>query len=115
MLADTASAIIVGFNVRPDNVAQSYAARNNVDIRLYRVIYDALNEIESAMKGLACAEVQGKSSPATRKCARFSKPPKSARFAAPSYWTARFCVTAKPALAGQRGGLRRRNLVPAPL
>jgi translation initiation factor IF-2 len=52
MLADTASAIIVGFNVRPDNVAQSYAARNNVDIRLYRVIYDALNEIESAMKGL---------------------------------------------------------------
>jgi translation initiation factor IF-2 len=52
MLAATANAIIVGFNVRPDNVAQANAARNKVDIRLYRVIYDALGEIEAAMKGL---------------------------------------------------------------
>ena len=52
MLAATANAIVVGFNVRPDSVAQANATRNKVDIRLYRVIYDALGEIEAAMKGL---------------------------------------------------------------
>ena len=52
MLAATSGAIIVGFNVRPDNAARDNAARNNVDIRLYRVIYDAINEIEAAMKGM---------------------------------------------------------------
>ncbi|NLW65553.1 MAG: translation initiation factor IF-2 [Clostridiales bacterium] len=52
MLAATSGAIIVGFNVRPENVARDYAARANVDIRMYRVIYDCINEIESAMKGL---------------------------------------------------------------
>ena len=52
MLATTSSAIIVGFNVRPDNSARDSAARNNVDMRMYRVIYDCINEIESAMKGM---------------------------------------------------------------
>ena len=52
MLAATSGAIIVGFNVRPDNAARDNATRNNVDIRLYRVIYDAINEIEAAMKGM---------------------------------------------------------------
>jgi translation initiation factor IF-2 len=52
MLADTSGAVIVGFNVRPDNVARESAARAKVDIRLYRVIYDCINEIEAAMKGL---------------------------------------------------------------
>jgi len=52
MLASTADAIIVGFNVRPDNAARDYATRNKVDIRLYRVIYDVINEVEAAMKGL---------------------------------------------------------------
>ena len=52
MLADTSDAIIVGFNVRPDNAARDSAARSNVDIRLYRVIYDCINEIEAAMKGM---------------------------------------------------------------
>jgi len=52
MLAATSSAIIVGFNVRPDNSARDSAARNNVDMRMYRVIYDCINEIESAMKGM---------------------------------------------------------------
>jgi translation initiation factor IF-2 len=52
MLAATSGAIIVGFNVRPDNAARDNAARNNVDIRLYRVIYDCINEIEAAMKGM---------------------------------------------------------------
>jgi len=52
MLAATSQAIIVGFNVRPDNTARESAARSNVDMRMYRVIYDAINEIESAMKGM---------------------------------------------------------------
>ena len=52
MLAATSGAIIVGFNVRPDNAARDNAARNKVDMRMYRVIYDCINEIEAAMKGM---------------------------------------------------------------
>ena len=52
MLAATSQAIIVGFNVRPDNAARDSAARANVDMRMYRVIYDAIDEIEAAMKGM---------------------------------------------------------------
>ena len=52
MLAATSGAIIVGFNVRPDNAARDSAARSKVDIRMYRVIYDCINEIEAAMKGM---------------------------------------------------------------
>ncbi|SBW10224.1 Translation initiation factor IF-2 [uncultured Eubacteriales bacterium] len=52
MLASTSNAIIVGFNVRPDNNARDNAARLGVDMRMYRVIYDAIQEIETAMKGM---------------------------------------------------------------
>ncbi|MCQ2440679.1 MAG: translation initiation factor IF-2 [Clostridia bacterium] len=52
MLAQTSGAIIVGFNVRPDAVAKAAAERDGVDIRMYRVIYDCIEEIESAMKGM---------------------------------------------------------------
>lgn len=52
MLAATSKAIIVGFNVRPDAAARDNAARSNVDMRMYRVIYDCINEIEAAMKGM---------------------------------------------------------------
>ena len=52
MLAATSGAVIVGFNVRPDNAARDNAARAGVDIRMYRVIYDCIEEIESAMKGM---------------------------------------------------------------
>ena len=52
MLAGTSGAIIVGFNVRPDNNAKDSAVRMGVDMRMYRVIYDAINEIEAAMKGM---------------------------------------------------------------
>lgn len=52
MLASTSNAIIVGFNVRPDAAARDSAARAHVDMRMYRVIYDAINEIEAAMKGM---------------------------------------------------------------
>ncbi len=52
MLANASNAIIVGFNVRPDPVAAESAARDGVDIRLYRIIYDAIEEITTAMKGM---------------------------------------------------------------
>ena len=52
MLASASNAIIVGFNVRPDNVAAENAQRDNVEIRLYRIIYDAIEEIQDAMKGM---------------------------------------------------------------
>ena len=52
MLAATSKAIIVGFNVRPDPAARDSAARSNVDMRMYRVIYDAIGEVEAAMKGM---------------------------------------------------------------
>ncbi|MDD7517044.1 translation initiation factor IF-2 [Ruminococcus flavefaciens] len=52
MLASASNAIIVGFNVRPDPVAAENAERDGVDIRLYRIIYDAIEEISTAMKGM---------------------------------------------------------------
>ena len=52
MLANASNAIIVGFNVRPEPMAEEVAKQNNVDMRLYRIIYDCLEEIESAMKGM---------------------------------------------------------------
>ena len=58
MLASTSGAIIVGFNVRPDANAKETAARSNVDMRMYRVIYDAINEVEAAMKGMLAPKFQ---------------------------------------------------------
>ena len=52
MLADASNAIIVGFNVRPDPVAKENAERDGVELRLYRIIYDAINDVETAMKGM---------------------------------------------------------------
>ncbi len=52
MLASASNAIIVGFNVRPDKAAIDSAERQNVDIRTYRIIYDCINEITEAMKGM---------------------------------------------------------------
>ena len=52
MLANASNAIIVGFNVRPDPIARNNAAAQGVDIRLYRIIYDCIEEIKSAMKGM---------------------------------------------------------------
>lgn len=51
-MASASNAIIIGFNVRPDQTAEEIAARDKVDIRTYRVIYDAIEEIETAMKGM---------------------------------------------------------------
>ena len=52
MLASASNAIIVGFNVRPDPVAAEIAERDGVDIRMYRVIYDCIEELEAAIKGM---------------------------------------------------------------
>ena len=52
MLAATSGAIIIGFNVRPEKAAADSAVRNSVDMRMYRVIYDAINEVQDAMKGM---------------------------------------------------------------
>ncbi len=58
LLASTAGAIIVGFNVRPDAAAQASGQRANVDMRFYRVIYDAIDEIEAAMRGMLAHKFQ---------------------------------------------------------
>ncbi len=58
LLASTSGAIIVGFNVRPDAAAQASGQRANVDMRFYRVIYDAIDEIEAAMKGMLAPQYE---------------------------------------------------------
>ena len=58
MLANASNAIIVGFNVRPEQTAKESAERENVDIRLYRVIYDAINEVTDALKGMLAPKIR---------------------------------------------------------
>lgn len=59
-LASASNAIIIGFNVRPDNTAKESADREKVDVRLYRVIYDAIEDVEAAMKGMLDPEYEEK-------------------------------------------------------
>ena len=56
MLASASNALIVGFNIRPDRTAIDAAARDKVDIRTYRIIYDCIEEIKAAMKGMLAPE-----------------------------------------------------------
>lgn len=56
MLASASNAIIIGFNVRPDAVVRKVAEKESVDLRTYRVIYDAINDVESAMRGMLTPE-----------------------------------------------------------
>ena len=56
MLASASNAIIIGFNVRPDAVVRKAAEKENVDLRTYRVIYDAINDVENAMRGMLTPE-----------------------------------------------------------
>ena len=75
MLASSSNALIIGFNVRPDNNARRAAATENVDIRSYRVIYDAIHDVEDAMSGLLAPKfkevIQGRVE--IRKVMKFSK------------------------------------------
>ena len=57
-LADASNAIIIGFNVRPDAVAKAEAEQAGVEMRMYRVIYDAINDVSDAMKGLLAPKVR---------------------------------------------------------
>lgn len=59
-LASASNAIIIGFNVRPDNMAKEIADREKVDVRLYRIIYNAIEDIEAAMKGMLDPEYEEK-------------------------------------------------------
>ena len=52
MLANASNAIIVGFNVRPDSVAKANAERDGIQMKMYRIIYDCIEEVEAAMKGM---------------------------------------------------------------
>ena len=52
MLASASNAIIIGFNVRPDNNARAMAEKEKIDVRLYRVIYQAIEDVQNAMKGM---------------------------------------------------------------
>lgn len=58
MLASASNAIIIGFNVRPDAVVRKAAEKESVDLRTYRVIYDAINDVESAMRGMLTPELK---------------------------------------------------------
>lgn len=75
MLASSSNALILGFNVRPDNNARKAAATESIDIRTYRVIYDAIHDVEDAMSGLLAPKykevVQGRVE--IRKVMKFSK------------------------------------------
>ncbi len=60
ILASASNAIIIGFNVKPDNTAKEIAEREKVDLRLYRVIYNAIEDVEAAMKGMLDPEYEEK-------------------------------------------------------
>jgi translation initiation factor IF-2 len=58
MLADSANAIIIGFNVRPDTKAKKIAETSKVDVRSYRIIYELLDDMESALKGMLAPKLK---------------------------------------------------------
>ena len=57
MLAESSKAIIIGFNVRPDSNAKAIAERSGVDIRLYRIIYEAIDDVKKALKGMLAPKI----------------------------------------------------------
>jgi translation initiation factor IF-2 len=57
MLAESSNAIIIGFNVRPDSNAKQIAERSGVDIKLYRIIYEAIEDVEKALKGMLAPKI----------------------------------------------------------
>ena len=82
-LAEASNAIIIGFNVRPTPLAKSEAETNNIDIRLHRVIYNAIEEVEDAMKG-CWNQFTKKKCWVKLKCGNFTRRPRSGRL--PGGW-----------------------------
>ena len=58
MLADASGAIIIGFNVRPDSTATTQAEEKGVEMRMYRIIYDAIDDVQSALKGMLAPKIR---------------------------------------------------------
>ena len=87
-LASASNAIIIGFNIRLDNAAKETADRENVDVRLYRVIYDAIEDVEAAMKGML-EPIYEKKYLVMQKCVRHSRLPVLVRLPVLTFWTVR--------------------------
>ena len=87
-LASASNAIIIGFNVRPDNTAKQIAEQENVDVRLYRVIYNAIEDVEAAMKVFLTRHLRKELS-VMLKCARHIRYPVSVQL------SAAMCLTVK--------------------
>jgi hypothetical protein len=83
-LAIASKAIIIGFNVRADVGARKLAEGNDVDIRYYSIIYDAVDELKTAMSGMLAPEQAAKKSSAPPRFAPCSWPPRSARWPVPT-------------------------------
>ena len=81
MLASASNAVVIGFNVRPESKATDAAEREGVDVRLYTVIYDALNDVRDAMEGLLEPTVPREGRSAAPRCARRSASRASASIA----------------------------------
>lgn len=85
MLATASGAIIIGFNVRPDPVARDNAERDGVEIRLYRIIYDAIEDVQSALKGMLAPKYRDVDLGAP-KCARCTRSAMWALWPAVMWW-----------------------------
>ena len=93
-LASASNAIIIGFNVRPDATAKETAEREGVDVRLYRVIYNAIEDVEAAMKGMLDPVFEEKVLGHAEVRQTF-KLPVSELLQVPMYWMACLSVTAQ--------------------
>ena len=85
-LASASNAIIIGFNVRPDATAKATAEREGVDVRLYKVIYQAIEDVEAAMKGMLDPVYERRLS-VMQRFVRSSRHPLSVTSQVPMFWT----------------------------
>ena len=97
-LASASNAIIIGFNVRPDPTAKVTAENEGVDIRLYKVIYNAIEDVEAAMKGMLDPVYEEKVISTMQKSVRFSKHPVLVTLQVLMYWMVTSSVDVKSVL-----------------
>jgi translation initiation factor IF-2 len=86
-LAKASSAVVLGFNVRPAGKAQQLSDQEGVEIKLYQVIYDAIDDVKKAMVGMLAPVKRGEDHRAGRRCARCSTSPRPVRWPARRCWT----------------------------